>query len=434
MSDGAHAASDRTRIGRLKAPAKGQRDYGTKYPGLKVRVFASTRRVWFIRGRRRGAAGAPIFVMLGEYPAMDEHAAEKAAGNTRYLLRQGIDPNQQRDEQKLTNKIAGMTFGELAEEYLEKGTSKLSRDSTLKCRLHALRGKWFADWRPRPISWISQGRVNALQSAIPTTAGSTPLGALRAVLRYAADNGYIERAPRVTVPKPQGDAAPFFAFEEGGAPDYSELAIVLEALDAVQERFPLSPWPTIWRFAALTGARPMTILGARWEEFDLSSSPTWHLSAERSKLKRPITIPLSEPAAALLRALPRKESGLIWPGRDGRKPRRDLPGDQTGLISGLLAARGYRTSFWPGRFRDTFMTWLDVQEHASERAIALLVDHKAPAERTTRGRHYAKVQSTALARRLANQWAETVAGVRSAAMQAGPTVVTLPVQPAIATA
>lgn len=435
MDDQAQGTHARSWVDKLKAPAKGQKDYASKkYPGLKVRVFASTRRVWFIRGRRRGSAGAPVFVMLGEYPALEEHAAQKAAGDARYLLRQGVDPNQQRDEKILTNRIAGMTFGELAEEYIEKGTANLRANTTLKYRATALRGKWFADWRPRPLSWITQGRVNALQSAIPITAASTPLGSLRAALRYGADNGYIDKAPRVTVPKSQGDAAPFFEFQEGGVPDFAELALVLEALDVLEERFPLSPWPHIWRFAALTGARPMTICGAFWEEFDLSSAPVWHLSAERSKLKRPIDIPLSEAAAAVLRALPRKASGLIWPGRDGTKPREDLPGDQTGLIAGMLAGRGYRTGFWPGRFRDTFMTWLDVQEHASERAIALLVDHKAPSERTTRGRHYAKVQSTALARQLANEWAATIASTRAAMAEAGPSIVALPMPSAIAVA
>jgi integrase len=262
---------------------------------------------------------------------------------------------------------------------------------------------------------------------MPETAQSTPLTTLRAVLNYAADNGYIAKAPKVEVPKTQGDAAPFIEVEQGedGKPaaDFSELAVVLGALDKVQEQFPFSVWPNIWRFAALTGARPTAYLGARWEEFDLSSKPVWHLSKERSKLKRAIDIPLSDAAAALLRSLERKPSGLIWPGRDGAKPREDLPGDQTGLISGMLVANGYRKGFWPGRFRDTLMTWLDVQEHASERAIALLVDHKAPAERTTRGRHYAKVKADTLARGLANEWAAALEKARMDAGKRGSAVV-----------
>jgi len=417
----------RTWVDRLKTPASGQVDHDAKHPGLKVRVFSSGRRCWFIRGRVRGADAAPIFHMLGDYPGTREHEAELKAANARNLLRQGIDPNQAHKEATLANKIAGMAFQQLAEEYLEKGTGKLS-PTTLTVRRNALRGKWFADWRPRPLTWVSQGQVNALKNRIPETAQYSPLSALRVVLNYGEDCGYIPKAPQVNVPKAQGDAAPFFEFQEGGTPDFAELAAVLDAIDEVEAQFPLSPWPMIWRSAAFTGARSTAYLGARWEEFDLSSAPVWHLPAERSKLKRAIDIPLSDAAAALLRGLERKESGLIWPGRDGTKPREDLPGDQVGLIRGLLAARGYRKGFWPGRFRDTIMTWLDIQEHASERAIALLVDHKAPSDRTTRGRHYAKYQSDVLARRLANEWSATIASARAAAAKVGPAVV--PMKPA----
>lgn len=415
----------KTWVSKLPTPKSGQQDHDAKFPGLKVRVFSSGRRVWFIRGRVRGSNGAPKFIMLGDYPGMTEAAAEHAAANKRNLLRQGIDPNQHQAEQLIANKVAGMTFGELAEEYIAKGTAKLS-PTTLVKRVNSLRGKWFADWRQRPLSWLTQGQVNALSSRIPVTACYTPLSTLRVVLKYGADCGYIEKAPKVAVPQAQGDPEPFFAFQEGGVPDFGELMVVFDALDTIEDQNPLSPWPQIWRFAAFTGARPSAYLGARWEEFDLSNT-LWHLAAERSKLKRAIDIPLSEASAALLRSLRRPETGkgLIWPGRDGTKPREDLPGDQTGLISGMLVAHGYGKGFWPGRFRDTVMTWLDVQEHASERAIALLIDHKAPSERTTRGRHYAKFQSDALARRLANEWAATIANARAAASHAAPAVVAM---------
>jgi integrase len=410
----------KTWVDKLPAPKNAQEDYaapGSQY-GLWARVFSSGRKVWFIRGRVKGAGKFPKFIDVGDCALMPQEDAELEAGKKRRLLRQGIDPNKQRDEAAVANRVAAMTFEDLSEEYIEKDTAKLS-PRTLTVRRNVLRGKHFVDWRPRPLTWITQGRVDALAAAIPETASYSPLSTLRVMLRYAEDHGYIAKAPKVKVPKAQGDAAPFFQFQEGAElnsqpkADFTELAVVLEALDTLKEQNPLSPWPAIWRFAALTGARPTAYLGARWEEFDLSSTPWWHLPAVRSKLKRGISIPLSDGAAALLRAIPRKESGLIWPGRDGTKAREDLPGDQVGLIRGMLAARGFREGFWPGRFRDTVMTWLDVNPLASERAIALVVDHKAPAERTTRGRHYAKFQSDQLARQLVNDWAAVVANARS---------------------
>ena len=109
-----HTTPTRTWVAKLKIPAKGQTDHDAKHPGLKVRVFSSGRRVWFIRGRVRGADTSAKFIMLGEHPAMNEAAAEHAAANARHLLRQGIDPNQERQEKAITNNIAGMSFGALS--------------------------------------------------------------------------------------------------------------------------------------------------------------------------------------------------------------------------------------------------------------------------------------------------------------------------------
>jgi hypothetical protein len=229
-----------TWVDKLKKPAKGQADYATKHPGLKVRVFSSDRRIWFIRGRVHGTEASPKFIMLGEYPGMSEATAELAAANARNLLRKGIDPIQQSSEEAIANKVAGLTFGETAEEYIAKGTGKLS-PTTLKVRANTLRGKHFADWRAHPLAWITQGQVNALVNRIPETASYSPLSALRVVLNYAEDHGYIAKAPEVNVPKAEGDAAPFFEFQEGGKPDFSELVVVLDALDAIEQQNPVSP-------------------------------------------------------------------------------------------------------------------------------------------------------------------------------------------------
>jgi len=411
---------------KLAAPHRGQEDHdapGSNY-GLKVRVFASGRKVWFIRGRVKGTATAARFVQLGDYPLMPQSDAELDAGATRKVMRQGIDPLQRRAAEVLENRAAAMTFGELFEEYLAKGTSNL-RANTLKGRAYALRGRHFADWRDKPLAYGTALRIRALSAALPVTSHAVVLGSLRRAMRYGEENGYLDRAPRIEVKRAEGDAAPFFTLQEGGQPDFGELVAVLDALDMLEQQFPLSPWPQIWRFATHTGARPSAYLGLDWRELDLSSRATWHLPAERSKLARAIDIPLGEASAALLRALPRKDAGLIWPGRDGKRPREDLPGDQVGLIRGAMMACGFSEGFWPGRFRDTVMTWLDVHPEATERSIALLVDHKAPTERSTRGRHYAKVQSDALARRLVNEWAATIEEARGKARRAGPRVLPL---------
>ncbi|HZM37088.1 MAG TPA: integrase arm-type DNA-binding domain-containing protein [Burkholderiales bacterium] len=411
-------------------PKRGHADFAApgSLHGLKLRVFRSGRRTWFIRGRLAGAATAARFVKLGDYHGVEspQSWAEERARLARVDLRNGLDPAQERQKNLDENKRQGMTFGALVAEHLVSGTAKLAK-TTLTVRRLALNGPWLRDWHARPLAWITQGRINALQDQIPTTASYGPLSALRRVLGYAEDHGYIERAPKVIVPRAEGNAEPLFQYQEGGTPDFSELAAVLHALDVLEQQNPISPWPAIWRFACLTGARPGAVLGARWQEFDLSRAPTWTLPKERSKLRREISIPLSDAAADLLRAMRRPESGegLVWPGRWGDAPRADVPGEATGLIAGLLAAKGFNVGFWQGRFRDTVASWLDTQPDASERAIALLLDHRAPAERSTRGRHYSKFQSDSLARTLANRWAATIEEARRTAAKAGPRVVGL---------
>jgi integrase len=413
-------------------PRKGHLDFAapSSLHGLKLRVFRSGRRVWFIRGRLAGANAAPKFVMLGDHHEKDrpQSWAEERARLARVDLRNGIDPAQERQKKLDENKRQSMTFGALVTDYLGNGTSKLAK-TTLNVRRIALNGPWLRSWHERPLGWITQGRVNALIDQIPLTASYGPLSSLRRVLSYAQDHGYIDRAPKVIVPKSEGNAAPLFKFQEGkgNTPDFGELAAVLDAIDVLEQQNPLSPWPAIWRFACLTGARPGAVLGARWEEFDLSRTPTWNLPAERSKLRRAISIPLSDAAAELLRSLrrPGGDKGLVWPGRWGDAPRADVPGECTGLITGILAANGFKVGFWQGRFRDTVASWLDTQPDASERAIAKLLDHRAPSERTTRGRYYSKFQSDTLARALANEWAATITAARRAAAQRGPHVVGL---------
>lgn len=404
---------------RLPKPAKGQADYAAPNSehGLHIRVFATGRKVWFIRGRLKGSGAAPLFVALGNYSEKDfpYTAAEDAARRTRERLRQGVDPIAERREAASAARVESMTFGALVEEYLEKGTANL-RANTLKGRRLALRGKRFADWHDKPLPYITAGRVKVVADSIPPSSHAVCLGSLRRVLNYAVDNGYLERAPAIKVERPGGDAAPFFTFQEGGQPDFAELAVVLEALDVLAQQQPLSPWPQMWKFGCLTGARPSAYQGLRWEELDLENAPQWRLPAARSKLKRDITIPLSDAAADLLRALPRRDSGLVWPGKIQDQPREDLPGDQVGLIRGMLASKGFREGFWPGRFRDNLMTWLETQEHASDRAIAAIVDHRAKASSTIRGRHYVKYQSDQLARKLVNEWAAVVASVRAPAV------------------
>jgi integrase len=70
-------------------------------------------------------------------------------------------------------------------------------------------------------------------------------------------------------------------------------------------------------FTILTAARTAETIGAVWSEIDLDAK-IWTIPAERMKADREHRVPLSGPAIAILRALPRK-SDFVFPGRlEGR--------------------------------------------------------------------------------------------------------------------
>jgi hypothetical protein len=143
----------------------------------------------------------------------------------------------------------------------------------------------------------------------------------------------------------------------------------------------------------------------RWSELQLEGEPSWHLPVERSKIKRDSTIPLSGHCASILRNVPRIGE-LVWPGRDG-KSELAYPPVEPKLLSAMLAERGYPKGWWPGRARDSVASWLEFQPDATERAMALLLNHKPPADNTRR-QHYARISAGHQARTLIERYAQAV--------------------------
>jgi integrase len=104
-------------------------------------------------------------------------------------------------------------------------------------------------------------------------------------------------------------------------------------------------------FAILTAARTSEAIGARWSEIDLDRA-VWTIPAERMKARRDHRVPLSEPALALLRALPRDpESDFVFisPMAKGE------PLSNMALLATLK--RMDRTDLTAHGFRSTFRDW-----------------------------------------------------------------------------
>ena len=100
----------------------------------------------------------------------------------------------------------------------------------------------------------------------------------------------------------------------------------------------------------LTATRTAEVTGARWFEFDLTNG-TWTIPAERMKAGREHVVPLSEPALAIMKALPRYEGiPFIFPGLTGQK-------HLSNMSMEMLSRRMRREKATVHGFRSTFRDW-----------------------------------------------------------------------------
>ena len=98
-------------------------------------------------------------------------------------------------------------------------------------------------------------------------------------------------------------------------------------------------------FAILTAARSGEVRGATWAEIDMDAA-MWTVPGTRMKVGNEHTVPLSDSALALLRAMPR-EADLVFPGAKAGRPLSDMT--LTAVLRrmgcGHLTAHGFRATF-----------------------------------------------------------------------------------------
>jgi len=121
-------------------------------------------------------------------------------------------------------------------------------------------------------------------------------------------------------------------------------------------------------FAILTAARSGEARGAAWDEIDLEAR-TWTVPASRMKGGREHTVPLSDRALAILKALPRI-GAYVFPGPDGTPMTAAAPM----RLFQRMSANGYKVH----GFRSTFRDWAGDLGHFDREVIEHALAHKLP--------------------------------------------------------
>jgi integrase len=343
--------------------------------GLYLQTSASGAKSWIYRyklgGRRRDMG-------LGSASTISLAKAREKARAARELVAQGIDPLEERQAERAAKTIADakvMTFRQCAENYIaahqagwKNRKHRAQWPSTMETFVYPVMGAL-------PVQAIDTGLVMKAIEPVwtekPETA-SRVRGRIESVLDWATARGYrkgdnparwkghIENL----LPK----KSKVRAVEHYAALPYGELGAFMTEL-----RQQDSVGAKALEFAILTAARTGEALGARWSEIDLEGR-LWVVPGDRMKAGREHRVPISEPAAAILRAMSEVRTGdhVFFGNRTGQA--------LSDKVMQRVLRRMGRGDLTAHGFRSTFSDWCteltNFASEAREMALAHTVTDK----------------------------------------------------------
>jgi integrase len=340
--------------------------------GLWLRVVSSERKAWLFRYQRQRRQRE---MGLGPFPAITLADARDKADAARRLLANGIDPLEQRREQRAAEAAASAratTFAEACNAYIA------SNEAAWRNPKHRYQWRATLDYACETLGSMPVGAIDTehvlrvlqpLWTKKPETA-SRLRGRMELVLSYATARGWRDRNVL------------------NAALWRGNLQLVLPSKRKVRkvEHLAALPWqeaPAFMRelreresfgvnalmFAILTATRSGEVRGAAWDEIDLDRA-VWTIPAARMKAEREHRVPLSKPAVTILEEMAklRDGSGLVFLGLKRGVPLSDM------TLSAVLRRMG-RGELTVHGFRSTFRDWAAEATHHANHVVEQALAH-----------------------------------------------------------
>jgi integrase len=305
---------------------------------------------WLFRYMRYGR---PRWHGLGSVELVSLAEAREAALACRKMLREGLDPIEAKQAERLQAKIASasaMTFKACAERYIA------SHRAGWRNGKHA--GQWEATLATYAYPTFGGLPVAAVDTALvmktlepiwivkPETA-SRVRGRIEAVLDWATVRQF-RTGPnparwRSHLDKLLPARAKVRAVEHHAALSYADLPGFMAEL-----RDQHGTAARCLEFVILTLARTGEAIGSKWSEFDFAAK-LWRVPAERMKAGKEHVVPLSDRAIEILTKLPRTGDFVFEGARAGR------PLSNTAML--MLLRRMGRSDLTVHGFRSSFRDW-----------------------------------------------------------------------------
>ncbi|MEC8848762.1 MAG: integrase arm-type DNA-binding domain-containing protein [Pseudomonadota bacterium] len=336
--------------------------------GLYLQVTASGARSWILRamvgGKRRDLG-------LGGFPDVSLAQARERAQADRDLIRQGVDPAEQRKRARLdliTAQAKSMTFAEAARQCHAK------RSHEFRNAKH--RAQWWATLETYALPMIGQLPVADIELAhvlrvlepiwhTKTETATRLRQRMEAVLSWATVSGFRSGDNparwagnlKEVLPTPSKIATT----KHHRALPWQDVPAFMAAL---RDRQGMAA--RALEFAILTGARSGEVRGARWDEIDLDAR-LWTIPGERMKAGRTHRVPLTPDAVAMLEALPRMEGcAFVFPA-----PR----GGQLSDMALAAVTRRMGADCVPHGFRSSFKDWARSSTRFADEVSELALAH-----------------------------------------------------------
>ena len=279
--------------------------WDSEVTGLGLRIYPSGRKAFVVSYRHKGRKRMMVLGQYGTDLTLDQ-ARSLARENLSSIRLKEIDPLAEKARAR-----KAQTFDELWADYLSshaKPNKKTWAEDERRYNKHVPKG-----WHGRKIADISKSDVRKLHADIAETApyeANRLLALLSSIFNYAVNSEVVP----ASFPNPVRGIKRRHETKRKRYLKPSELPKLIEAIDQEPNVYVRA---LIWLYM-LTGARRDELLARRWADVDFDEA---RLNLSDTKSGEAQFIPLSKPAIAIIKAIPKvKENPHIFPGaRKGRR-------------------------------------------------------------------------------------------------------------------
>ena len=370
--------------------------------GMYLEVMPHGSRLWRLKYRFMGKENR---IALGAYPETALKEAREKREAARKLLDSGVDLSQAKKEEKRQHRLsAGNTFEIIAREWHEHSKARWTVDHG-KDILHRMEMNILPEIGHRPIRDITPpeilSTIRKVESRGAFEIARRTMQNCGQVFRYAVATGRAEGDPTRDL---KGALKPF---KKGhfAALDAKDLPEFLQTLEKNDARLYQHTRHAI-RLLMLTFVRTSELINATWDEICLDNA-LWEIPAERMKMRKPHTIPLSRQAVEILKAQKELTGKWQWVFPNQVRPIKSMSNN---TILMALKRMGYNKRMTGHGFRALAMTTIKEKLGWRHEVVDRQLAH---AHRNSVDAAYDRAQFLPERKKMMQQWADYLDAVAS---------------------